>query len=82
MNKEQFKKSISNLVNYYVSNMVQLNVSVAGKPAEDVKDVMLIAENQAQALSQTFDYSLNNLINEFCKEEEENDDKEEDEADE
>lgn len=81
MNKEQFKKSISNLVNYYVSNMVQLNVSVAGKPAEDVKDVMLIAENQAQALSQTFDYSLNNLINEFCKEEE-NDDKEEDEADE
>lgn len=80
MNKEQFKKSISNLVNYYVSNMVQLNVSVAGKPAEDVKDVMLIAENQAQALSQTFNYSLDKLINEFC--EEENDEESEDEADE
>ena len=80
MNKEQFKKSISNLVNYYVSNMVQLNVSVAGKPTEDVKDVMLIAENQAQALSQTFNYSLDKLINEFC--EEENDEESEDEADE
>lgn len=82
MNKEQFKKSISNLVNYYVNNMVQLNASIAGKSAEDVKDVMLIAENQAQALSQTFNYSLDKLINEFCEEEVKEDDKGEDEADE
>lgn len=76
MNKEQFKKSILNLVNYYVNNIMQLNASVAGKPAEDVKDIRLIVENQAQVLNQTFNYSLNNLIDEFCKEEnEESEDK-------
>lgn len=76
MNKEQFKKSISNLVNYYINNMVQLNASVAGKSAEDMKDIVLIAENQAKVLSQTFNYSLDKLVNEFCEEESE------DEADE
>lgn len=68
MNKEQFKKSISNLVNYYINNMVQLNASITGKSSEDMKDIILIAENQAKVLSQTFNYSLDKLIDEFCEE--------------
>ena len=65
MNKEQFKKSILDLINYYNSNLVQLNMSVAGLKANENKEIIGMAEIQARALTQTFQMNLNNKLDEL-----------------
>ena len=65
MNKEQFKKSILDLINYYNSNLVQLNMSVAGLKANENKEIIGMAEMQARALTQTFQMNLNNKLDEL-----------------
>ena len=68
MSKEQFKKSILDLINYYNSNLVQLNMSVAGLKTNENKEIISMAEMQARALTQTFQMSLNKKIDEFAEE--------------
>jgi hypothetical protein len=65
MNKEQFKKSILDLINYYNSNLVQLNMSVAGLKADENKEIIGMAEMQARALTQTFQMNLNKKLDEL-----------------
>lgn len=65
MNKEQFKKSILDLINYYNSSLVQLNMSVAGLKANENKEIIGMAEMQARALTQTFQMNLNSKLDEL-----------------
>lgn len=70
MNKEQFKFSISNLINYYVNNIVQLNLDLAGQEDENIKSMIA---NQANMLGTTFSNRLDDLINMAFPEEDEAD---------
>lgn len=70
MNKEQFKFSISNLINYYVNNIVQLNLDLAGQQDENVQSMIA---NQANMLGTTFSNRLDDLINMAFPEEDEAD---------
>lgn len=70
MNKEQFKFSISNLINYYVNNIVQLNLDLAGQQDENVQSMIA---NQANMLGTTFNNRLDDLINMAFPEEDEAD---------
>lgn len=70
MNKEQFKFSISNLINYYVNNIVQLNLDLAGQEDENVQSMIA---NQANMLGTTFNNRLDDLINMAFPEEDEAD---------
>lgn len=58
MNKEQFKKSILNLINYYTSSLIQLNLQASGKEDE----IVMMAENQAKGLSQAFYHNIDTLV--------------------
>ena len=62
MNKEQFKFSISNLINEYVTEVVALNVDVKGK----TPDVVHMYSKQADGLAQGFSEALNALIDTFA----------------
>ena len=70
MNKEQFKFSISNLINYYVNNIVQLNLDLAGQQDENVQSMIA---NQANMLGTTLNNRLDDLINMAFPEEDEAD---------
>lgn len=70
MNKEQFKFSISNLINYYVNNIVQLNLDLAGQQDENIQSMIA---NQANMLGTTFNNRLDDLINMAFPEEDEAD---------
>lgn len=65
MNKEQFKFSISNLINEYVSKIVALNVEVKGK----TPDIVHMYAKQADGLSQGFSEALGALIDTFAPDE-------------
>lgn len=62
MNKEQFKFSISNLINEYMTKVVALNVEVKGK----TPDVVHMYSKQAEGLAQGFSEALNALIDTFA----------------
>ena len=62
MNKEQFKKSISELVDYLVGQMVQANV-IAAQNIEN-EALLNMAQRQAQAASMSFEQGLDQLIDE------------------
>lgn len=62
MNKEQFKKSISELVDYLVGQMVQANV-IAAQNIEN-EALLNMAQRQAQVASMSFEQGLDQLINE------------------
>lgn len=62
MNKEQFKKSISELVDYLVGQIAQANVMAAQNTENEA--LLNMAQRQAQAASMSFEQGLDQLINE------------------
>ena len=58
------------MINYYVNNIVQLNLDLAGQEDENVKSMIA---NQANMLGTTFSNRLDDLINMAFPEEDEAD---------
>lgn len=63
MNKEQFKKSISNLVNYYIGNAMQLNDSANIAKTNDDDMMLKMIETQVGALNYSFEVALDDITN-------------------
>lgn len=76
MNKEQFKKSISEMINFYIGQVVGFNL--AAKDAQEEKNEALfeMIQGQAQAAGYTFEQGLDKLINQAFPEETETEDSE------
>lgn len=70
MNKEQFKKSISEMINFYIGQVVGFNL--AAKEAQDEQNEALfeMIQGQAQAAGYTFEQGLDKLIGQVFPEEE------------
>jgi hypothetical protein len=62
MNKEQLKKSLLEIMNYYVKSIVALNLDAKGASEE----IISMAENQASVLSKSFNFNLNKMIDEYA----------------
>jgi hypothetical protein len=60
MNKEQFKISLVNLFNYYITNMINYNLEA--KEAGDDEGITSMIQMQANALTVSFEQSLDKLI--------------------
>ena len=60
MNKEQFKISLVNLFNYYITNMINYNLEA--KEAGDDEGITSMIQMQANALTVSFEQSLDRLI--------------------
>ena len=60
MNKEQFKNSLVNLFNYYITNMINYNLEA--KEAGDDEGITAMIQMQANALTVSFEQSLDRLI--------------------
>jgi hypothetical protein len=62
MNKEQFKNSLVELINYYVGNMI--NYQLVAKEAQDNDNVSILAvvEPQIMGLNHGFEHGLDKLI--------------------
>lgn len=72
MNKEQFKNSILNLINYYVNEAIVLNVNAYVAEQEGRKgDIDLVLENQAGVLTQAFEAKLSQIVDAFVPEQQE-----------
>ena len=69
MNKEQFKKSISEMINFYIGQVVGFNL--AAKDAQEEKNEALfeMIQGQAQAAGYTFEQGLDKLIGQVFPEE-------------
>lgn len=67
MNKEQFKISVLNLINYYTSELICLNIQAAEKGGDP--GIMTMLNTQAAALDKSFSFSLNELIDNVWVEE-------------
>ena len=70
MNKEQFKKSITEMINYFVSSMVDFNLRVDAAMRDENTAVVNMMQGQAQGLAMTFEKELDNLISEVFPDEE------------
>lgn len=70
MNKEQFKNSIANLVNYYTQNVVQYNVNAREAQEQGLDGMMGMIQHQMSALNYGFEQGLDELLNEVFPEEE------------
>jgi hypothetical protein len=77
MNKEQFKKSIANLINYYTQNVVQCNLSAREAQEQGVEGMMGMIHNQMSALNYGFEQGLDELLDKVFPEEENEDTEEE-----
>ena len=71
MNKEQFKKSISEMINYFVGNMVDFNLKADAASKEGNETVVHMLQGQAQGLAAGFEQGLDSLLNEVFPEAEE-----------
>ena len=69
MNKEQFKKSISEMINYFVSSMVDFNLKADAAMRDENVTVVNMMQGQAQGLAMSFEQELDKLINEAFPEE-------------
>lgn len=69
MNKEQFKKSLSEMINFYIGQVVGFNL--AAKDAQEEKNEALfeMVQGQAQAAGYTFEQGLDKLIGQAFPEE-------------
>ena len=70
MNKEQFKKSISEMINYFVGSMVDFNLKADAAAKEGNETVVHMLQGQAQGLAAGFEQGLDKLLNEVFPEEE------------
>lgn len=74
MNKEQFKKSISELINYFVGSMVNYNLQAEqASKDEESKALVNMLQSQAQGLAMSFEQELDGLIAQAFPEEDIND---------
>lgn len=70
MNKEQFKKSISEMINFYIGQVVNFNLSAKEAQDEQNKALFEMIQGQAQAAGYTFEQGLDKLIGQVFPEEE------------
>lgn len=71
MSKEQFKTSLVNLFNYYITNMIQYNLDA--KESSDDEGITAMIQMQANALTVSFEQGLDKLIDDaFVEVEDEN----------
>ncbi len=69
MNKEQFKKSISEMINYFVGAMVDFNLKADAAMRDENVTVVNMMQGQAQGLAMSFEQELDKLVNEVFPEE-------------
>lgn len=62
MNKEQFKKSLVELVNYYIGNMMQYNTIAQSAQNGDKEELMKMVDSQVLALNHGFDQGIDVLV--------------------
>lgn len=62
MSKEQFKISLVELLNYYIENIIGYNLKA--KDVGDNEGVINMIQTQANALTMSFEQSLDKLIEE------------------
>lgn len=62
MNKEQFKNSLIDLINYYTGSMI--NYQLVAKEAQDREETGILAmvEPQIMALNHGFEQGLNKIV--------------------
>ena len=65
MNKEQFKKSILEVVDYYVSQITQANIMAKEAQMSQNKILFDMAQNQAQIATYAFEQGMEALSNEI-----------------
>ena len=70
MNKEQFKKSISEMINYFVGSMIDFNLRADAAMRDKNTAMVNMMQGQAQGLAMTFEKELDNLISEVFPDEE------------
>ena len=70
MNKEQFKKSISEMINFYIGQVVNFNLSAKEAQDEQNEALFEMIQGQAQAAGYTFEQGLDKLIGQAFPEEE------------
>lgn len=70
MNKEQFKNSISNLINYYTNAAINYSMDLAQAEASQDVVVMQMVQGQIATLTKGFEYHLDGLLNQVFPEEE------------
>lgn len=70
MNKEQFKKSISEMINYFVGSMIDFNLRADAAMRDKNTALVNMMQGQAQGLAMTFEKELDNLISEVFPDEE------------
>ena len=71
MSKEQFKTSLVNLFNYYITNMIQYNLEA--KESSDDEGITAMIQMQANALTVSFEQGLDKLIDDAFVEVEDED---------
>ena len=64
MNKEQFKKSISEIMNYYVGQIVQANMAAKEAQESENESLFNMIQTQAQTAGYAFEQGLDALLNE------------------
>ena len=72
MNKEQFKNSIANLINYYTNSAVNYSVSLVDAEKDNEAYVPEVIQGQMQSLGYNFEAALNKIIDEAFPDEEDN----------
>lgn len=71
MNKEQFKKSILEMINFYIGQVVNFNLSAKEAQDENNETLFEMISNQAQAAGYNFEQGLDKLLNQMFPEESE-----------
>lgn len=64
MTKEQFKNSISNLINYYLEHMVNNNITLRDAIAAQDGVVISMVDKQMDALNSNFNDVLDAIVEE------------------
>ena len=80
MNKEQFKKSISEMINYYLGQIVQANMAAREAQEAENESLFNMIQAQAQTAGYAFEQGLDALLNEAFPEVEAEDSEEENEG--
>lgn len=73
MNKEQFKISISNLINYYLEYMVNYNITLREAIAAQNGVIISIVDKQMDALNSNFYDVLDAIVAEVFPDEDNDD---------
>lgn len=71
MNKEQFKKSILEMINFYIGQVVGFNLSAKEAQDENNETLFEMISNQAQAAGYNFEQGLDKLLNQILPDESE-----------